>query len=165
MILNHDEEKYVSLAGLLIKNANLILKKKIILCFRHLQAMLPKMSPFELQLVLNYEFVGFPCPKENGMVFLEVTTFLIELSIRPCDQIHNSTQSRLKIHPKIPLSSMTSKNSHFMKSYFRLIMTSGHQSPVQLSWLGPVRLHLGPDPRVYQLRLRLAPPSWSDGTM
>ena len=83
MILNHDEEKYVSLAGLLIKNANLILKKKIILCFRHLQAMLPKMSPFELQLVLNYEFVGFPCPKENGMVFLEVTTFLIELSIRP----------------------------------------------------------------------------------
>ena len=28
MILNHDEEKYVSLAGLLIKNANLILKKK-----------------------------------------------------------------------------------------------------------------------------------------
>ena len=127
--------------------------------------MLLKMSPFELQLALNYEFVGFPCLKENGMVFQEVTIFPIELWIRPCDQQRNSTRSRLKTQPKIHSSSMTSKNSHFMKSYFRLIMTSGPQGPVQLSWPGPVRLHLGPDPRVYQLRLRLAPPSWSDGTM
>ena len=126
--------------------------------------MLLKMSLFELQLALNYEFVGFRCPKENGMVFQEVIIFPIEFWIRPCDQ-PNSTLFRLKTHPKIHLSSMISKNSHFMKSYFRLIMTSGPRSPVQLSWLGPVRLPLGPDPRVFQLRPRRAPPSWSDGTI
>ena len=127
--------------------------------------MLLKMSPFELQLALNYEFVGFRCLKENGMVFQEVTIFPIELWIRPCDQQRNSTRSRLKTQPRIHSSSMTSKNSHFMKSYFRLIMTSGPLSLVQLSWPGPVRLPLEPDHPVYQLSPRPVPPSWSNGTM